>query len=91
MIIPASWRGFSFLVSVGTLLTILGFLAGRTAAMSPSDILFLLGFGLYLAVVLWLITSTSEVDAVLEDMLEIVHDFFSLQFTVYGLQFTVYS
>ena len=86
MIIPASWRGFSFLVSVGTLFAILGFLSGRTAAMSPSDILFLLGFGLHLAVILRLITSTSEVDAVLEDMLEIVHDYFSLQFTVYGLQ-----
>ena len=41
--------------------------------MSPSDILFLLGFGLHLAVVLRLVTSASEVDAVLEDMLEIIH------------------
>ena len=72
MIIPANWRGFSFLVPVGTLFAILGFL-------------------LHLAVILRLITSTSEVDAVLEDMLEIVHDFFSLQFTVYGLRFTVYG
>ena len=73
MNIPANRRGYLFLVPVGTLFAILGFLSGRAAAMSPSDILFLLGFGLHLAVVLRLVTSASEVDAVLEDMLEIIH------------------
>ena len=41
--------------------------------MSSSDILFLLGLGLHLATLLRLITSTSEVDAVFENMLEIIH------------------
>ena len=41
--------------------------------MSTSDILLLLGFGLYLATLLRLVTSTSEVDAVFEYMLKIVH------------------
>ena len=61
------------LMSVGTLFTIFGFLSGRTTTMSTSDILLLLGFGLHLAGILWLITSTSEVDAVFEDVLKIVH------------------
>lgn len=60
-------------MSVGALFAILGFLAGTAAAVSPSDILFLLGFGLHLASILWLVTSTSEVDAVFEDILKIVH------------------
>ena len=58
---------------VGSLLTVFGLLSGRAAAVGTGDILLLLGLGLHLAVVLWLVTSTSEVDAVLEDMLEIVH------------------
>ena len=58
---------------VGTLLAILGFLTCRTAAVSSCDILLFLGFGLHLAIVLWLITSTSEADAMLEDILKIVH------------------
>ena len=64
---------FLFLMPVGTLLAILGFLTRRTATVSTGDILLLLGFGLHLAIVLWLITSTSEVDAVFEYILKIVH------------------
>ena len=41
--------------------------------MSPSDILLLLGLGLHLAIIFRLVTSASEVDAVLEYMLKIVH------------------
>ena len=41
--------------------------------MGSRNILLLLGFGLHLAIVLWLVTSTSEVDAVFEYILEIVH------------------
>ena len=41
--------------------------------MGSSDILLLLGLGLHLAIVFRLIASASEVDAVLEDILEIVH------------------
>ena len=68
-------RDYSFLMSVGTLLTVFRFLTGRTAAVGTSDILFLLGLGLHLlAIVLRLVSSTSEVDAVLENMLKIVHD-----------------
>lgn len=64
---------FLFFMPVGTLLTILCFLTCRTATVSTSDILFLLGFGLHLAFILWLITSTSEADTVLEDILKIIH------------------
>ena len=64
---------FLFLVPIGTLFTIFGFLTGRTAAMGTSDILFLLSLGLYLTVVLWLITTSAEVDTVLEDILKVVH------------------
>ena len=64
---------FLFLMPVGTLLAILGFLTRRAAAVSSGDILFLLGLGLHLAIVLRLITSTSEADAMLEDILKIVH------------------
>ena len=60
-------------MSIGTLLTILGLLPGRAATVSPSDILLLLGFGLHLAIVLRLITSASEVDTILKDILKIVH------------------
>ena len=74
-------------MSVGTLLTILGFLSGRAAAVSPSNILLLLGLGLHLAIVLRLVTASSEADAVFEDMLKIVHCFYL--FTVYSLRFTV--
>ena len=41
--------------------------------MSTRDILFLLGLGLYLATLPRLVTPTSEVDAVLEYFLKIVH------------------
>ena len=58
---------------VGPLLTVFGFLTGRAAAMSTSDILFLLGLGLHLAIVFRLVTSASEVDAVFEYILKIVH------------------
>ena len=75
MIIPAtSGRDYSFLVSVGSLLTVFGLLTGRAAAMSTCDILFLLGLGLHLlAIVLRLVTSTSEVDTVFEYVLKIIH------------------
>ena len=74
MIIPAtSGRDYSFLVSVGSLLTVFGLLTGRAAAVGTSDILLLLGFGLHLAIVLRLVTSTSEVDTVFEYVLKVVH------------------
>ena len=66
-------RDHSFLVPVGSLLTVFRLLTGRTAAVGTSDILFFLGFGLHLAIVLWLVSSTSEVDAVFEYVLKIVH------------------
>ena len=66
-------RDHSFLMSVGSLLTVFRLLTGRTAAVGTSDILFFLGFGLHLAIVLWLVSSTSEVDAVFEYVLKIVH------------------
>ena len=60
-------------MAVSPLLTVFGFLTGRAAAMSTSDILFLLGLGLHLAIVFRLVTSASEVDAVFEYILKIVH------------------
>ena len=60
-------------MSVGALLTIFGLLPGRTATMSPSDILLLLGFGFYLAIVFRFITASSEVDTVFKNILKIVH------------------
>ena len=60
-------------MTIGALRTVLRLLTGTATAMSPRDILFLLGFGLYLAIVLRLVTSASEVDAVFKDILKIVH------------------
>ena len=60
-------------MAVSPLLTVFGFLTGRAAAMSTSDILLLLGLGLHLAIVLRLVTSASEVDAVFKYILKIVH------------------
>ena len=60
-------------MSVGSLLTVFRLLTGRTAAVGTSDILLLLGFGLHLAIVLRLVTSTSEVDTVFEYVLKIIH------------------
>ena len=60
-------------MAVGALLAVLRLLSGRAAAMSSCDILLLFGFGLYLAIVLRLVTSASEVDAVFKDILKIVH------------------
>ena len=60
-------------MSVGSLLTVFRLLTGRATTVGTSDILFLLGFGLHLAIVLWLVSSTSEVDAVFEYVLKIVH------------------
>ena len=51
-------------MTIGALLTVLRLLAGTAAAMGARDILLLLGFGLHLAIIFRLITSTSEVDAV---------------------------
>jgi len=59
--------------SLRPLFAVLGFLTGRTATVSPSDILFLLGLGLHLAIILGFVSSASEVDAVFEDILKIVH------------------
>ena len=60
-------------MTVGALLAVLGFLTCRTATVGPRDILFLLGLGLHLAVVLGLIASTAEVNAVFKNILEVVH------------------
>ena len=60
-------------MTIGTLFTVLRLLTGTAATMGSRDILLFLGFGLYLAIVLRLITSASEVDAVFEDILKIVH------------------
>ena len=58
---------------VGPLLTVFGFLTGRAATVGTGDVLFLLGLGLDLAVVLGLIIASAKVDTVFEDILKIVH------------------
>ena len=60
-----------FLVPVSPLFTVFGFLSGRATAVSTSDVLFLLGFGPYLVIFLARPTAASEVDAVLQYLLEI--------------------
>ena len=63
---------------VGPLLTVFGFLSGRAATVGTGDVLFLLGLGLHLSFVLGLIAAPSEVDAVFEDILKIVHSLSSI-------------
>ena len=58
---------------VRPLLTVFGFLSGRAATVGTGDILFLLGLGLDLIIVLGLITASAEVDTVFEDVLKIFH------------------
>ena len=60
-------------MTVGTLLAVLSLLTGRAGTVGTSDVFLLLGLGLHLAIILRLVTSASEVDAVLEDMLKIIH------------------
>ncbi len=59
---------------VSPLLTVFGLLLGRATTVSTSYILLLLGLGLHLlARIAWLVTSSSEVDAVLKYALKIIH------------------
>ena len=60
-------------MTIGTLFAVFGLLPSRTATVSTCDILLLLGLGLHLAFVLGFVASASEVDAVFEDSLKIVH------------------
>ena len=54
------------MLAVGTLLAVLGFLAGRAAAVGTGDILFLFGLGLHLAGLRVLtLTTTAKGNAVL--------------------------
>ena len=62
-------------MTIGALLTVFRLLAGRAAAMGARDILLLLGFGLHLAIIFRLITSTSEVDTIFKYVLKIVHNY----------------
>ena len=56
---------------VGPLLTVFGFLTCRATTVSTSDILFLLGLGLYLVVLFAGTTATTKRNAVLQNLLEI--------------------
>ena len=58
-------------MSVCPLLTVFGLLLGRAATVSTSDILLFLGLGLYLVVLLTGTTTTTEVNAILQNLLEI--------------------
>ena len=56
---------------VGPLLTVFGFLLGRATTVSTSDILLFLGLGLYFVILLTGTTATTEVNAILQNLLEI--------------------
>ena len=56
---------------VGPLLTVFGLLLSRAATVSTSDILLFLGLGLYLVVLFTGTTTTTEVYAILQNLLEI--------------------
>ena len=56
---------------VGPLFAVFGFLLGRAATVSTGDVFLLLGFGLHLLFFLTRTTATSEVDTVLQNLLEI--------------------
>ena len=62
------------LVAISPLLTVFGFLTSRAATMSTRDILFLLGLGLNFSFGRVVALATpAEGNAILEDMLKIVH------------------
>ena len=58
-------------MSVGPLLTVFGLLLGRAATVSTSDILLFLGLGFYLVLCFAGTTATTEVNAILQNLLEI--------------------
>ena len=60
-------------MSIGTLLTVLGLLHGRTTSMRASDIFFLLGFSFHLTIVFLPFASTTEGDSVDENIVKIIH------------------
>jgi len=59
-------------MSVSSLLTVLGFLTCRAAAMGTGNVLLFLGLSLHLAVVSLLrTTATAKVNAILENLLKV--------------------
>ena len=61
---------------VGSLLAVLGLLPGRPATVRPGNVLLLLGLGFHLSIVrIAAFAAPSEVNAVLEYQVKIVHDF----------------
>ena len=56
---------------IGPLLTVFGLLLSRATTVSASDILLFLGLGLYLVVLFVGTTATTEVNAILQNLLEI--------------------
>ena len=58
-------------MAIGPLLTVFGFLTSRAATVSTSDILFLLGLGLYLVFLLARTTTTTKRNAILQNTLKI--------------------
>ena len=60
------------LMPIGPLLTVFGFLLSRAATVSTSDILLFLGLGFHLVVLFARATATAEVNAILQNLLEIL-------------------
>ena len=58
-------------MTVGPLLTVFGLLTGRATTVSTSDILFLLGLGLYLVLFLARTTTTTKRNAILQNALKV--------------------
>lgn len=61
----------SFLMSVGTLLTVFRLLPCRAATVSTGDVFLLLRLGLYLVIFFLGTTASSETDAMLKNQAEI--------------------
>ena len=61
------------MLSVGTLLAVLGLLSGRAAAVCTGDVLLFLGFGLHLTLVgVFPFAAAAKGNAILQDILKIV-------------------
>lgn len=60
-------------MTVGPLFAVFRFLTGRTATVGPGDVLLLLGLGLHFALLFGLVTTTAERDAILQDILKVIH------------------
>ena len=60
-----------FLMAIGPLLTVFGFLSGRATTVSTSDVFLFLGLGLYLVFFLAGTAATTKRNAIFQNLLEV--------------------